>query len=78
MEKATLNFESFELPFFNETKDKLHHVFSDDDIEEQEDNDLVKENMESRIPKSAIYLESTGEKSNLFKEFEALVAGLEF
>ena len=56
MEKAILNFESFELPFFIETKDELHQNISDDDLEEDEDNDLIKENMESRIPESAIYL----------------------
>jgi hypothetical protein len=72
MEKATLNFERFELPFFNEAKDQqsprsnleilLSNLsnkskdISEEDIEEEEDNDLVKENMESRIPNSAIYL----------------------
>jgi len=56
MEKPILDFESFELPFFNEVKDKLNQNSSEDDFEEEEDNDIVKENMESKIPKSAIYL----------------------
>jgi hypothetical protein len=56
MEKPILNFEIFELPFFNEVKDKLNHNISKEDIEEEEDNDIVKENMESRVPESAIYL----------------------
>lgn len=57
MDKPNLNFEMFELPFFIETKDYLLPDVSDYDIEEEkEDSDMVKENMESRIPKSAIYL----------------------
>jgi hypothetical protein len=56
MQKAILNFKSFELPFFTEIKDKRHLNISDDDNEEDDDNDLIKENMESRIPKSAVYL----------------------
>jgi hypothetical protein len=56
MEKPILNFEIFELPFFNEVKDKLNHNISKEDIEEEEENDIFKENMESRVPKSAIYL----------------------
>ena len=72
MDKEILNFESFELPFFNEVIDQqsprsnleilLSNLsnkskdISEEDIEEVEDNDIVKENMESRIPPSAIYL----------------------
>lgn len=57
MDRPNLNFEMFELPFFIETKDYLLPDVSDYDIEEEkEDSDMVKENMESRIPKSAIYL----------------------
>ena len=57
MDKPSLNFETFELPFFSETKDRLLQGVSDDENEEEEeDADMVKENMESRIPSSAIYL----------------------
>ena len=57
MDKPILNFETFELPFFIETKNHLPQDLSDDGIEEEEeDADMVKENMESRIPSSAIYL----------------------
>ena len=54
MDKPIPNFENFELSFFNETKDQLPQDVSDDDL--QEDADIVKENMESRIPESAIYI----------------------
>ena len=57
MDKPILNFETFELPFFIETKDHLIQGVSDDENEEEEeDTDMVKENMESRIPSPAIYL----------------------
>ena len=72
MDKEILNFESFELPFFNEAKGQqsprsnleimltnLSNKSKDisaEDIEEVEDNDIVKENLDSKIPKSAIYL----------------------
>ena len=69
MDKPILNLETFELPFFNEGKypqsprsnleillSNKSEDISEEDIEEEEDNDIIKENMESRIPKSAIYL----------------------
>ena len=72
MNKEILNFDSFELPFFNEAKDQqsprsnikilssnlsnISKDIYDEDIEDVEDNDIVKENMESKIPKSATYL----------------------
>ncbi len=57
MDKPILNFAIFELPFFIETKNHLPQDLSDDGIEEEEEDAyMVKENMESRIPSSAIYL----------------------
>ena len=58
MDQKSINFETFELPFFIEKKDELSHNFSGDDNEEEEDNNLIKENMVSRIPDNAIYLGS--------------------
>ncbi|MDB4083330.1 hypothetical protein N9502_03585 [Vicingaceae bacterium] len=54
MDKPILNLETFELQFFIETKDHPLKDISDDEI--NEDVYMVKENMESRIPTSAIYL----------------------
>ena len=79
MEKPILNLETFELPFFNEGKypkiprsnleiflSNKSKDISKEDIEEEEDNDIIKENMKSRIPKSAIYLGSIEEEVRNF------------
>ena len=55
MDKEILNFESFELPFFNEVKDQ-QSPRSNLEILLSNLSNKVKENMESRIPPSAIYL----------------------
>ena len=64
METPVLNFERFQLPFLMESRDLIgqdtandaNDEEDDEDDEEEEDADLVKENMEDKIPNTAIFL----------------------
>lgn len=54
MDKYILNFDDFNLSFFKDSEDNSEDIEGHED--EELDSYLIKENMESKIPKSAIFL----------------------